>query len=233
MRPDQRWFPTNRAARAMWFRNFAARFSEVGSSLGFPQAEIDAVNADNAVLQFAVSSISGLEASMDAARAFERLITGGANVGSHPQFPVFDLPEPPPMVGAGVYERLERLVRRIRVAPDYTAATGALLGIIPTNPSVGRFSEFVPAIKVWPLADGYTFSVRCPRLNFDGFTVSFKSAMSQAWKNAGVFAISPATIHVNPTTPGVPEQIEVRARMIKGNDPVTQFSNIVTVTVNP
>ncbi len=92
MRPDQRWFPTNRTARAAWLANFANGFSEVGLSLGFTQGEIESIVADNAVLQFTLRrrAISSLDNQMKAVREFERLITMARNDGSQPNFPAFD-----------------------------------------------------------------------------------------------------------------------------------------------
>src|SRR5687768_14955332 len=133
MRPDQRWFPTNRVSRAAWFENFTVQFAQVGLSLGFTQAEVDSVAADNAVVQFASTAINLLDSQMTGARAFERSMLLGLNNGAQPHFPEYAVPAPPPMVNAGIFERLERLVRRIRVAPGYNPSVGALLGINRTR----------------------------------------------------------------------------------------------------
>ncbi|MEK7855683.1 MAG: hypothetical protein AAB288_06310 [Acidobacteriota bacterium] len=101
MRPDQRWFPTNRTERAAWFGNFTDRFSEIGISLGFTQAEIDSVIADNAVLQFSATAITMLEAQIRGVREFERAVTAGPNNGSEANFPDLMVPTVPPMVTTG------------------------------------------------------------------------------------------------------------------------------------
>lgn len=233
MRPDQRWFPTSRTERAAWFNNFAAQFTVIGADLGFTQAEIDAVNADNAVVQFSAVAINSLEAAMRAAREFERQITGGAANGSQPSFPPLYIPPPPAMVTSGIFARLERMVRRIRVAPAYDLTVGSLLGIIPANRRISRPADFIPKIKVQPLADAYTFSVRCARLSFNGFDVGIKRGDSAQWEKAGTFAISPAIIRLDPTIRGVPERVLVRVRMLKGDERVTRFSSAIAVTVNP
>lgn len=233
MRPDQRWFPTNRIDRAAWFRNFSTQFSQIGISLGFTQAEIDAVNADNAVLQYTTASLTQMDALMRSLRAFEQVVTMDANNSSEPNFPVISLPAPPAMVAAGIFERLERLVRRIRCAPAFTPDRGALLGIDRVNARIADPQNFVPTFKAAAVAEPYSLSVRCAVRLFNGFEVSISRKDSAVWENAGSFYSSPATITITPATPGVPEQVNVRVRMIKANFPATPYSGTATVTVNP
>lgn len=233
MRPDQRWFPTNRTERAAWFRNFADRFSELGLSLGFTQAEIDSVNADNAVLQFSATAIIMLEAQMQAAREFDRLVTGGPNNGGPSEFPQQILPPAPPMVTTGIFARLEFLVRRIRVSPTYTETAGALLGINRSNDRLERPEQFVPKIKAAPAANPYAMTVSCAVRHFNGFEVSVSRRGSAVWESAGLYSSSPATVTIKPTTPDIPEVINVRVRMLEGFAPISQFSSIATVTVSP
>ena len=173
-----------------------------------------------------------LDATMRGVREFERLITMGRNDGSQPNFPAFDLPSTPPMVTAGIFERLEKIVRRIRVAPGYDPAIGSLLAIIPTNgrdrapedlspPS--RFGPTPTRMLFCPVSEGYVFSLST-HIQRDG---------SEQWENGAFLTSSPSRVKITPTTPGVPERIWVRVRMLKGNEPVTPFSIFVSVTVNP
>ena len=233
MKPDQRWFPTSRTERAAWFQNFAGKFAEIGLSLGFTQAEIDAVAADNAVVQYAASYLTSLEANMNAARKFERLITQGPNNGTEPHMPVPNLPAPPPMVTSGIYERLARLVARIRVAPTYNTSVGTLLGVVRSGNTSKLTNNYVPEQKVWVEGANYSFSVRCTVGEFDGFQVSYRRADGQRWETANTFTRSPAQVRVIPSAPGQPEQISVRVRMVKANEPVAQYSSMASITLTP
>lgn len=233
MRPDQRWFPTNRTDRAAWFQNFAVQFTHFGPTLGFTPAEIDSVNADNEVMQFTSAALTALDAGSRGVREFERLITGGRNDGSEPNFHAVVLPPPPPMVPAGIFERLENIVRRIRLAHGYTPVAGAQLGIIPSNARPADAGLFVPRIKVAATADPYSFTVQVTRKSFHGFRVYYKRASADDWEGDLLFGYSPATITVAPLEPGRSEMLEVRVRMAMNNTAVSMPSNIHRVALMP
>ena len=233
MKPDQRWFPTSRAERAVWFDNFAMQFAKLGLALGFTQAEIDAVSADNAVVQYSSLALSLLEVQMGSARQFEREIMQGSDNGAEPQLFTTTLPPAPPMVSAGIYERLTRIVARIRLSPTYTPVEGTLLGIIRSNPQSKIPDGFVPKLKLIPSGDAYSFSARCTVGNFDGFQVSYQRGNSDGWETTTTFTRSPVQIKVVPAVPGQPEQISVRVRMVKANEPVSSFSAASTVILTP
>ena len=233
MLPNQRWFPTNRTARAAWFGNFAEQFANIAVSLGFTQADIDGVTADNMVVQFAASSMTSAKAYTKALQSFHLLITQGEIGKTTPQFPTAPNFTPPPMVDAGIWERLERLRRRIKAAPAFTNETAAVLGLIPVQER--RFSErdTVPKMKVSALETSYKFKVSVTRHRADGFQVQISRNGSDVWENAAFGTASPLIVEVVPANQGQPEQILVRAQLYKANKPVGVFSDGNYVTVVP
>ncbi len=233
MRPDQRWFPTNRIDRAAWFANFSVMFAEIGPSLGFSQAEIDSVAADNAVLQYSAQAIVALEAQMAAVRTFDRTVSLGKQIGNNPQFPAIELSPPPPMVSDGIFERLERIVRRIRLAPAYTPVAGAQLGIIPAARRIANPHLYVPVAKVAASPNPYSFTVQVAKKTFRGFRVYYKRNSATEWESDLAFSFSPVTVAVAPLEPGKPEIINVRIAMAIDNTAVSLPSNIHTVAVMP
>lgn len=233
MRPDQRWFPTSRAESVAWFHNFATVFSDIGASLGFSQAEIDSVNADNAIVKASANAIASVKAFERAVIAFERVALSGKSTGLTPNFPVFPDLAMPPMVPAGVFERLERLVRRIRLAHGYNEEVGVQLGIIPSRPRTPDLGENIPKFEISTSGDGYAFSVKAAKRGFTGFRVEYRRNSSDVWESSTTFTRSPAKINVIPSTPGDPELLHVRIRMVKGNDPVGKYSDEQTVVILP
>lgn len=233
MRPDQRWFPTSRAERAAWFENFAAVFAEHGAALGFSPAEIASVLADNAVVQFLAASMTSVEAYKAAFGVFCEGVLEGKNDGSMPSSPITPELEPPPMVPRGIFERLERTVRRIRVQPGYSDSIGAMLGIIPRRTDLSIASDHKPPIKVKAAAHGYAFEVATVRGSSDQCQVEIRRASSQEWELAGTFTGSAFELSVEPTTPGQAELIDVRLQMIKKNKLVGNPSSIHAVALMP
>ncbi|MEJ7846744.1 MAG: hypothetical protein WKF92_01505 [Pyrinomonadaceae bacterium] len=233
MLPNQRWFPTNRTARAAWFNNFAVQFEKIAVSLGFTQADIDAVNADNEVVQFAARSMTSAKAYLKALQSFHFLITQGGIGDTEPQLPAAPNFIPPPMVATGIWERLERLRRRIKAAPAFTNETAAVLGMIPAQERSLSGQDTVPKMKAGGLTTGYRFQVAVTKHRTDGFQVQFSRNGSDIWENAAFGTASPLTVEVAPANPGQAEQILVRAQLYKANKPASVFSDPSYVTIVP
>lgn len=231
MRPDQRWFPTNMTERAAWFQNFTVQFANTGPGLGFTQAEIDSVLADNAVIQFLARAVADAKSYTKAVETFQRVVLLGKHGSATPAFPVLTPRSIPGITPTGVFERLERTVRRIRVAPGYTVAAGALLGIIPVKMSRIAAESYVPGFKLASAAEPYTFEVSVTKRSFPAFSVWYRRANSDVWEDGQTWVSSPARITVKPTTDGLPEQLYVRVRMLKGNEQVGNYSQVQIVIV--
>ena len=233
MRPDQRWFPTNRTERAAWFQNFSAQFTVIAASLGFTQADIDGVNADNAIVQYLAGTLLATEGYTRAVVAFQRTILLGKRGANTPNFPALNAPLVPTVPATGVFERLERMVRRIRVAPGYNSEVGALLGIIPRNARRPDVLSVKPTFKVSAAAKPFSFKIRVIKRTFKAFNVYVQRHSSKEWEMTAMLTRTPVVLDVVPLTPNMPEVIRVRVRMRQGNDPVGQFSDVEVITLSP
>ena len=67
----------------------------------------------------------------------------------------------------------------------------------------------------------------------DGFKVQIRRMDSETWSDAGFGTSSPLKVTIQPTTPGQPERLQVRALLTKKNEVIGQPSDPVYVTVNP
>lgn len=233
MIPNPKWFPTSLQERAAWYQNFATQFVVVGTQLGFTALDQSAIAADNAMIQFLANTAVELEAYKDAARQFRVIITEG-NIGEPmPAFPADPAFTVPASVATGIFERLDNLVKRIRVSPSYTDEIGALLGIIPSNPAPLPIADLKPAIKASGSFSGYQFSMNVSRLGMEAFKIQMQDAGTDTWKDVAFATNNPVSITVNPGTPGKPERVLVRAVLLQKNQPVGQPSDPTYVTVNP
>ncbi|HEX9961410.1 MAG TPA: hypothetical protein VGB00_10790 [Pyrinomonadaceae bacterium] len=233
MVPSKRWFPFSLAERAAWFQNFAEQFAAIAVSLGFTAADVAKVNDDNAMMQFLAGLKNTLKAIDDAVRKFRDIVTEGDIGDAPPQFPVWELPEPPVTVVTGIFERLDRLVDKIRAADNYTDEIGALLGILPSKGDSIADGELKAMAKVAPAFSAYTFSVTTSKMGADGFKVQIRRAGSETWTDAAFGTSSPLAVTIQPTTPGQPEQIQARVILLRKNTPAGQPSDAVSITVNP
>lgn len=239
MIPSKHWFPGSLQERAAWFQNFATQFAAVAVSLGFVAADATAVTNDNAIVQFLAGVATELDAYKDAVRQYRIIITEGDIGNPTPAFPAnpaFTLPAP--AVATGIFERLDNLVKRIRVAPAYTAEIGALLGITQEATAGGPGSgipeaELKPVIKASESVGGYAFTVDVTRLGMPAYKVQIQRQGASTWQDVAFATSNPCPVTVTSTTPGQPERIYVRAQLMKNNAPVGIPSDPTYVTVNP
>ena len=235
MIPNRRWFPLSIQERAPWYKNFNIQIQTIGASLGLTVAELESVAKDDANIQFLARTAVQLEAYAAAVRQY-RIIFTEAPIGEPtPAFPAdLSFAPPDPTIAAGAFERLDKLVKRIRVAPSYTDTTGALLGIIPTREGQPNETELKPVIRTSESVGGYKFSVTVTRLGMTAFKIQFARADQQnVWNDIAFATRNPVEVTVPPLVDRQPERILVRAMLLNGNKPVGWPSDTTYVTINP
>ncbi len=231
MIPSNRWFPGGLAQRAVWFLNFSIKFSDVATNLGFTAADVTAVDNDNQVMQFLADIDVQLKAYVEAVRQYRIGITEleiGKPTPDFPKSPNFSLPV---VVSTGIFERLNDLVERIRVAPDFTSETGALLGINPSTPDAPTVLK--PTATAVPAFGDYKFTVHATRMKQPSYKVQIRRMDSEAWHDAGFSTTADIEITVTPTVPGQTERLQVRVLLMNNNQVVGEPSDAIYVTVNP
>ena len=233
MIPSRNWFPQSLQDRAGWYLNFSVQFAPIALNLGFTAPEIASMTADSNVMQFLASSTNTIDAYKDAARQYRIIVTEG-DIGQPEAFypPNLTL-GPPDDVLPGMFERLDKAVKKIRAASTYTPEIGALLGIIPSKPdSIGE-ADLKPVIKASESFSNYKFTLNVTRLGQEAFKVQILRNGNGNWTDNGFATSNPFDVTVTPTTPGQPERVQVRAILLQKNEPVGQPSDPTYVTVNP
>lgn len=234
MIPSKAWFPQSLQERVAWFMNFATNFSGEAVGLGFPPADVTSVENDNFVMQAIGDYTTSLEAYKDGFRQYRLTITEGDIGDPTPSVP--DAPSWPDVsaVPTGIYERLVKLVDRIRVAPTYTPEIGATLGILPKSPGDNLVpGQMKPVLKASASEMNYTFTVDVTRLGMPGYSVQILRQGGSVWTTVALANANPCPVTVTPATPGQPERIQVRAILSKNNQDVGIPSDATYVTVNP
>lgn len=232
MTPSNNWFPSSLQERAAWFQNFFFQFTQIAAMLGFLPAVVTQVSNDNEDFQFCANQTVEVDAFGSAFRAYRKTVTEG-NIGDPaPAYPLNPSAVPPNQVATGIFERLDNLVKQIRVASAYTPEIGALLGIIPAQPGNLIPEEMQPTLKASTLP-GSVVQVKFVRGNTNGIVVETKLDNSETWTNAGVYGSSPAVIVIPQNPENLPRAVQIRARYVEGNSPVGQFSDIVSTATQP
>lgn len=233
MIPSHRWFPSGLAERVAWFNQFATQFAILAAGLGFNPAAVAAVNADNAIMQFLLEADLAVKAFEEAVTKYRKAITEGDIGDPTPVFPDVPVIVFPAAVATGIFERLDKLVTKIRAADNYTETIGAQLGILPTQGEDISPEERKPTLKLEELFTGYKFNASVGNRDGLAFKIQICRANSEVWTDAAFGTKNPLEVTVTPTTPGQSERIQVRAWLMDNNKPVGQPSDIQYLTLNP
>jgi len=234
MIPSQTWFPTNLPARAAWYKNFSEQFAVVGAGLGFTANEIGSVTNDNDVFQFLADAAVEIRAYEKAIQQYRVIITEEDIGNPNPQFPADPSLALPASIDTGMFERLAKLVERIRVAPNYTNETGALLGILSKTSDSIAPTDVKPTIQTFAAQSGYQFSVVVAgRGEADMWDVLILKKGASGWQSVKTAVGKSVDVILTPTTAGEAEQVQVRVQLKKSNANYGQPSDIVYVTINP
>ena len=232
MLPSQKWFPTNRTERAAWFNNLAKQFTILGPILGFTAAEIQAVTDDNNVVQFLATTIASLESYRKGVIEYRNILCEGRVGATKPTFPLnpsFVLPVDLP---TGIYQRLDAIVARIRVAPTYKSEIGAQLGILPQKAEPLAPHDLKPSITVTSMPKSILV-VKFVRGRSQGVILELQTGKEDIWKPAGKFYVSPANIEIPPSDNDGPQEVRLRARYVVDDSPAGLYSDVVAVVTTP
>jgi hypothetical protein len=232
MIPNQKWFPSSLQERAAWFVNFKANIQGVGLTLGMTVGEITSVGEDSDILDFLATTSVAVDAYIDGIRNYRKIISEGGIGDPTPAFPSdvsFSLPTP---IDTGLFERLDNLVKRIRVAPAYTDEIGALLGITTNGGGPHIPIGEVPPVITASVDPGNIVEVKFTRGASNGVYIE-TNIDNGGWAFAEKAVKSPAVFDVEANPANTPRGVQIRARFLEGNNPTGDWSDIATVQTIP
>lgn len=213
-------------------QNFNAQFSLIGVSMGFDAAELLSLANDNDAFQWLAQNAVEIDAFAESVRQYRKNVTEGSIGSPKPEFPVNPAGTPPMEVDAGLFERLVKLVERIRVAPTYTPEIGALLGIIPSKSDSLTPEEMQPDPVLMALP-GNIVQINFIRGKTEGIDVQIQLDNSGQWESAGRFYKSPAEITIPQNLQSTARSVQVRARYVINNSSIGQYSDTDNVSTIP
>jgi hypothetical protein len=228
-------FPNGDAELVIWFKTFAQKFAAHAPTLGFTAAEVSAVQADAAMLDYLIGDVvPSYQATMEAQTAYKNLIKKGpigVPGGDPPAAPVVGAA--PATVAPGVVPRLRRLIQRIKAAPNYTESIGQDLDIIGAEGNApGGVETAKPSAKALALP-GSQVRIEFKKGSFDGVLIECRRKGEAGWTKLGVDLFSPFIDARPPVQDGVPEVREYRLRFLLRDEAVGEWSDIISVITTP
>lgn len=225
--------PYSKPAFCEWLENLKLEFPMVASLLGFSAAEITAILND---LNWALYVCRSTADASSYGRAWtefrDGLLTGDPNSPVSAQ-PTASGPAPPAALPPvrGIIARLRAMVKRTKTSPAYTQSIGESLRIVasptPIDPATAK-----PKVKVRPLTM-FQSEVIWVAQGFTAVKAQSQRNGGQDWDDMGPKMGSRFVDDRPPVEPGKPEVRSYRLLYLRDNAPVGQWSDVVTVTVQP
>ena len=225
------WMPRTEAERLVWLQNAALKLNIYVGTAGIVAADVTFVSGVRDVYQWIISRSEQISTHKQDINEWKRIFSDGpigTPLGAAPSAPVYPgLPLFTP--SAGMFDQVVALMERIRNTTGYTTAIGEDLGIVaPAGaPPLGD-----PTFTLTALPNSEV------RLDFvkatsDGVIVECQRADEVAWTLLGSDRFSPYVDGRPPLVAGQPEVRRYRIRYLSGDDPIGNYSAVVSVTTVP
>lgn len=230
------YLPKDEPGIADWFDNYGAKMDTDGANYGFSSVEVKQAKDDAVMVRNIVTAMAAVEAFRREYVQFKRIMLYGAKNIAAPVYPTMTLPvEPALLLGmlGGIIKRMRSYVKRLKEASNYNDAVGADWRVLPIQEEGIGELEAKPTLKPTPMADSEV-DINFVRGEWDGVEVEMQRGSDvNDWTSLGRFYKSPAEDDTPPVTPNTPETRRYRGRFLKGNKPVGQHSDIVSIVTIP
>lgn len=228
------WLPQTLPALAVWFANFALKFADYYTLLGFTNTDKTAVDNANAVVQWLNTAMEVNEANDAALRSMRDQLLYGEKNDPAPTVPTMELPASPAPLISSIIQWLDKFKERIELSEEYTPDIGAQLGIVAT-PSEGIAEDDVkPTIKAFPASGDYDFAVVVEnRAKADQSEILYRPMNQEKFESLKFFTGKSGNAQYKPTPEGAPVKIEIRVQLYRNNEKYGQPSDPTYLTLNP
>lgn len=148
MKITNRYIPLSDADKGIWLNNFSTKMAGYAATLGVTAAELSSLQKDNAAFQYIINTMESYRQYVLNLAGYKNMMkhaTVNQHIGALPVMPT--LPTAPPMVAEGIFDRVAKMVTRLKASVNYTDAIGADLGVVASSSSV-NITTLQPNINI-------------------------------------------------------------------------------------
>ncbi len=226
---SREFVPSNDAALAAWLLHFASKIDTHAPAVSVSAADVAALKADAAMVDWTVKVLPSLRASSQQFTAFKDDLLNGQTGGAPdaaPAAPAFS--QPPAAVPTGAIPRTRALAQRIKKSPGYTDAIGRDLGIIaPAAAALDDDDASKPTFRATPLPHS-EIRLDWVKGRHSGVVIQGKRAGDTDWVDLGKDNYSPYVDGRSALTVSTTETRQYRMRYLDKDDEVGEWSDVVS-----
>ena len=227
------YLPRTDKDKAIWLKNFSAKFNGYATGLGFVAADATAIAADSAAFSYIIDQLEIFKTESKERTAYKDKLAGaaiGSPLGALPTIPT--LPAAPASVPAGIFTRISGTVKRIKGHPSYNEAIGKDLGIIGTVAATPGYAKIVSGKPTITLAiNGGKVEVKYKKGDAEGIQLFSKRGNETEFSLLSVVTKHLYTDKRPNLTASQPEKREYLAYYMQDDEPIGQSSDSVSVVI--
>lgn len=125
------YIPNSDSDRSVWLNNFSTKINTYATLVGVTANEVTAVQKDTAMYTYIINMLETYKQTVNNITSYKNQLkhaVGQQHLGALPTPPV--LATAPALVSEGIFDRVSKLVKRIKASTNYTEAMGNDLSII-------------------------------------------------------------------------------------------------------
>ncbi len=228
------WYPTSMDALLAWWVNFFDQLRNHGfaSKYGVSSGDISKVEVMKDWFVYWVPFRHSEDVFSQQTTAYFNTIAGSKPDADPPSQPIFaPIGSVPTDPEPGIESYVRSLARSIKNSTIYAPADGEAMGIVTPGVSSISPGDMQPTFKA-TTREAFEVGVTFKKLGMSAVRFEYRHK-GGGWLPAGVIINSPGSFAIAPAVPGEPEQIELRAIFMQGNNNVGIWSTIVVVYIGP
>jgi hypothetical protein len=224
--PDVRFIPRHDPERAEWLKKFAANLPKYAAQLNVTAEAMAQLATDAAVFDHLCRTRAAFDTYTKALTAWRNALRDGGQLSDFPQPP--QLEPPPPGAVAGIFPRASQLARYVKLTTRNQPHIATNLGLIAPKRNLD-LATVKPEIRVIATPGMQPF-IKWKKGRLDGVHIHVDRGDGNfVWLTSD---ITPGFTDPSPLPPpGTAVVWRYKAIYFKGDAPVGQWSNIVSVTV--
>src|SRR5690606_29883911 len=189
------------------------------------------VQQDRANFEYIFNFTPQLKADMDAYYTFKKAMFTGPE-GPLPEAPSFTSVSMPGPGAAGIIARQKRFKARVMSSDGFTTQIGEALEMIKPSPVPPSPAEVKPSVTAVALPDGKV-EFRCSKQGMDAIRLESKLPNVEGWSVTQESPMARFSVTLPEQFRQQPVQMLFRARLLKKNEPVGEYSPVISVITNP
>lgn len=202
------------------------------NEVGATAEDFTEVSQNRANLAQALTNVSIIEADKQTSTAIKNALAYGdatETVGVYPAFAIQALPFPAAF--NGIETQYREMKARFKSAKSYTKEIGIALGFESVSSGAVNLNDLIAAAKLLNLGE-YNVKGEFKKQGMKGMAFQWRIKGTEKWSSAINALESPFVFSIPPpATEGASVEIELRCRLLKGNEQVGQWSPIYSLTV--